>query len=142
MYARILVPLENSPADQTILTHARELAKRLGSTLVLIHVADGWVARNVNELALRESQEIREDRAYLEAVCGQLEAEGFDAEAVLAGGEPAKEIAAAAERERCDLIAMATHGHRLLEDVVKGSTATALRHLTKIPVLMVRTDNK
>jgi len=140
MYSRILVPLENSPADQTILTHARELAKRLGSTLVLIHVADGWAARNVNELELRESQEIREDRAYLEAVCGRLEAEGFDAEAVLAGGEPAKEIAAAAERERCDLIAMATHGHRLLEDVVKGSTATALRHLTKIPVLMVRTD--
>jgi len=136
MYSRILVPLENSPADQTILTHARELAKRLGSTLVLIHVADGWVARNVNELELRESQEIRE------AVCGRLEAEGFDAEAVLAGGEPAKEIAAAAERERCDLIAMATHGHRLLEDVVKGSTATALRHLTKIPVLMVRTDQK
>ena len=81
-------------------------------------------------------------RSYLEAVCGRLEAEGFDAEAVLAGGEPAKEIAAAAERERCDLIAMATHGHRLLEDVVKGSTATALRHLTRIPVLMVRTDQK
>ena len=44
MYSRILVPLENSPADETILTHARELAKRLGSTLVLIHVADGWAA--------------------------------------------------------------------------------------------------
>jgi len=142
MYSRILVPLENSPADETILAHARGLAKRLGSTLVLIHVADGWVARNVNELELRESQEIREDRAYLEAVCGRLEGEGFDAEAVLAGGEPAKEIAAAAERERCDLIAMATHGHRLLEDVVKGSTATALRQLTKIPVLMVRVDKK
>ena len=130
-----MLPLEHQVCS-------RELAKRLGSTLVLIHVADGWVARNVNELALRESQEIREDRAYLEAVCGQLEAEGFDAEAVLAGGEPAKEIAAAAERERCDLIAMATHGHRLLEDVVKGSTATALRHLTRIPVLMVRADKK
>jgi len=140
MYSRILVPLENSPADETILTHVRELAKRLGSSLVLIHVADGWVARNVNELDLRESQEIREDRAYLEDLCRRLEGEGFDADAVLAGGEPAKEIAAAAEREGCDLIAMATHGHRLLDDVVRGSTATALRHLTKIPVLMVRAD--
>jgi nucleotide-binding universal stress UspA family protein len=61
---------------------------------------------------------------------------------VLAGGDPATEIAAAAERERCDLIAMATHGHRLLEDVVRGSTATALRHITKVPVLMVRADKK
>jgi len=69
-------------------------------------------------------------------------AEGFDADALLAAGDPAKEIAAAAQREGCDLIAMATHGHRLLEDLVRGSTATALRHQTKIPILMVRAEKK
>lgn len=140
MYRRILVPLEHSPADATILDHARRLAKLCGAEVVLMHVADGWVARNVNELQLRESEEIREDRAYLERVCDDLRRDGLEAEAVLAGGEPAKEIAAAAEREGCDLIAMATHGHRLLADVVKGSTASALRHITRVPVLMVRAD--
>jgi len=142
MYRRILVPLEHSPADEAILTHVRALASRLGSSVVLLHVADGWVARNIKELDLRESEEMREDRAYLETVCARLQAEGLDVDAVLAAGEPAKEIAAAAEREGCDLIAMATHGHRLLGDVVKGSTATALRHATKIPILMVRADKK
>jgi len=142
MYRRILVPLEHSPADEAILTHVRALASRLGSSVVLLHVADGWVARNIKELDLRESEEMREDQAYLETVCARLQAEGLDADAVLAAGEPAKEIAAAAEREGCDLIAMATHGHRLLGDVVKGSTATALRHATKIPILMVRADKK
>jgi nucleotide-binding universal stress UspA family protein len=140
MYARILVPLEHSPADETILGHVRMLAQRLGSALVLIHVADGWVARNIKELDLRESEEMREDRLYLEEICERLQGEGLDVDAVLAGGDPAKEIAAAAEREGCDLIAMATHGHRLLDDVVHGSTATALRHATKIPVLMVRAE--
>jgi len=140
MYRRILVPLDHSPADETILNHVRELASRLGSSLVLLHVADGWVARNIKELDLRESEEMREDRVYLETVCGRLQAEGLDADAVLAAGEPAKEIAAAAEREGCDLIAMSTHGHRGLGDVVKGSTATALRHATKIPILMVRAE--
>ena len=138
MYRRILVPLEHSSADATILQHVRGLARLCKSELLLIHVADGWVARNLKELELRESEEIREDRAYLERLSAELRAEGFDADAVLAGGDPAKEIAAAAEREKCDLIAMATHGHRLLEDVVKGSTATALRHMTTVPVLMVR----
>jgi nucleotide-binding universal stress UspA family protein len=142
MYTRILVPLENSPADETILGHVRDLARRLGSSLVLIHVADGWVAQNIKELGLRESQEMREDRAYLEVLCAKLQAEGFDVDAVLAGGDPAKEIAAAAEREACDLIAMATHGHRLLADVVHGSVATALRHITKIPILMVRAERR
>jgi nucleotide-binding universal stress UspA family protein len=140
LYDRILVPLEHSPADDTIIAHARELARRLGSSLVLIHVADGWVARNIKELELRESEEMREDRGYLEDVATRLQGEGLDVDAVLAAGDPAKEIAAAAEREDCDLIAMATHGHRLLDDVVRGSTATALRHLTKVPILMVRAD--
>jgi nucleotide-binding universal stress UspA family protein len=140
MYARILVPLEHSPADETIIEHVRWLARRLGSALVLIHVADGWVARNIKELELRESEEMREDRVYLEQICQRLQGEGLDVDAVLAGGDPAKEIAAAAEREGCDLIAMATHGHRLLDDLVRGSTATALRHATTIPILMVRAE--
>jgi len=140
LYGRILVPLEHSPADDTVIAHARELARRLGSSLVLIHVADGWVARNIKELDLRESEEMREDRSYLEDVATRLQGEGLDVDAVLAAGDPAKEIAAAAEREDCDLIAMATHGHRLLDDVVRGSTATALRHLTKVPILMVRAE--
>jgi universal stress protein A len=142
MYTRILVPLEHSLADETILAHVRVLARRFGSALVLVHVADGWVARHIKELELRESEEIRDDRAYLQDMCARLETEGFDADAVLAAGDPAKEIAATAEREGCDLIAMATHGHRLLEDVVKGSTATALRHQTKIPILMVRAEKR
>src|SRR5437879_7255290 len=142
MYRRILVPLEHSPADEAILRHVRPLAKLSGASLVLLHVADGWVARNIRELDLRESEEMREDRAYLEQICARLTAEGFDADAVLAGGDPATEIAAAGEREGCDLIAMATHAHRLLGDVVRGSTATALRHITKIPGLTVRSDKK
>ena len=140
MYRRILVPLEHSPADEAILRYVRPLAKLSGASLVLLHVTDGWVARNIRQLDLRESEEMREDRAYLEQVGATLRAEGFDTDAVLAAGDPPKEIAEAAERERCDLIAMATHGHRLLGDVVHGSTATALRHMTKVPILMVRAD--
>ena len=96
------------------------------------------MARNITNLDLRESEEMREDRAYLTRTRETLEAEGLKAEAVLAGGDPAHEIAAAAEREHCDLIAMATHGHRGLGDIIHGTTANALRHLTEVPVLMVR----
>jgi nucleotide-binding universal stress UspA family protein len=81
---------------------------------------------------------MREDRAYLERVCSALRAEGLDADAVLAAGDPATEISDAAAREQCDLIAMATHGHRGLNDVMRGSVASELRHKTMVPVLMVR----
>lgn len=138
MYRRILVPLEHSDADRAILAHVRGLSRVCGASLVLIHVADGWAARNAALFELRESQEMRDDRQYLERLAAELESEGFEAEAVLAGGDPASEIAAAAEREECDLIAMSTHGHRLLTDLVLGSVANEVRHQTLVPVLLVR----
>ena len=138
MYRRILVPLEHTDTDRTILAHVRGLARTCGSSLVLIHVADGWAARNAARFELRESEEMRSDREYLEQLAEELETEGFEAEAVLAGGDPAAEIAAAATREKCDLIAMSTHGHKMLSDLVLGSVANEVRHQSLIPVLLVR----
>jgi nucleotide-binding universal stress UspA family protein len=138
MYRRILVPLEHSSYDRVILDHVRELARMCGSSLLLIHVADGWAARHQQSLKLRESEEMRVDRDYIEGLSQTLREEGFETESILAGGDPATEIAAAADRERCDLIAMATHGHRGLQDVFYGATANGVRHRTMVPVLMVR----
>ena len=138
MYHRILVPLENSAYDAFVLSHVRELARICGSSVVLMHVADGWAARNLRALTLRESEEMQGDRAYLEAQSAELRAAGIEAESLLAGGDPATEIVAAAEREHCDLIAMAVHGHRGIQDLLYGATANGVRHRTTIPVLMVR----
>jgi nucleotide-binding universal stress UspA family protein len=138
MYRRILVPLEHSACDAVILDHVRRLARSAGSSLVLIHVADGFAARNARALKLRESEELQQDRAYLDDLARQLEGEGFDAEALLAAGDPATEITLAAEREACDLIAMSTHGHRFIADLILGSVADEVRHRSLVPVLLVR----
>ena len=138
MYKRILVPLECSPYDEAILSHVRDLARVHGSSLLLIHVADGWAARNIHSLKLRESEEMHRDRDYLERVADALEAEGFVVDALLASGDPSAEITQAADRERCDLIAMSTHGHRWLSDLIYGSVANAVRHRSLVPVLLVR----
>ncbi|MDB4887728.1 MAG: usp [Gemmatimonadetes bacterium] len=138
MYHRILVPLECSDYDDAIMAHVKDLAQLCHASVVLIHVADGWAARNQHQLVLRESDEMKKDREYLEARCEALESAGIDAECVLAGGDPSSEIAAAAERERCDLVAMSTHGHRGMQDLLRGSVANDVRHRTTVPVLMVR----
>lgn len=142
MYTRILVPLEHSPYDDAILAHVRRLAHHCGASVVLIHVADGYAARNAATLHLRESEEMRVDRDYLERTCDALEGAGVSAECVLAGGDPAREITAAAEREGCDLIAMSTHGHRFVKDMLYGSVANEVRHQTRVPVLLVRGEPK
>ena len=138
MYKKILVALENGRADDTLVPHIAELALLLGSELLLVHVADGWAARNMAQLELRESEELKEDREYLDRTAAALEADGYSVDAVLAGGDPVREIIDAAERERCDLIAMSTHGHRFLKDLLFGSVAESVRHRCTIPVLLVR----
>lgn len=138
MYQRILVAVEHSPADRTILTHVEELARLTGSELLLVHVADGWAARHFDDLKLRESEEMKTDRAYLEGLRTDLVNQGFAVETRLAMGDPATELIKAAEEQHADLIAMSTHGHRFISDLVLGATADRVRHLVRIPVLLLR----
>ena len=138
MYNKILIPLENSAADQAILQHIRPLAKMTGASLLLMHVADGWVARNYEQLKLAESEEMKTDRAYLESVARTLQAEGFEVNHVLAMGEPSDEIVKFTRKHKVDLIAMSTHGHRFISDLLYGSTADKVRHLVDVPVLLLK----
>lgn len=138
MYHHILIPLENSPADETILAHIKPLARITGAKLLLVHVADGWVARNFNQLQLAESEEMKQDRAYLEKRTRELSAEGFTCAAVLALGEPSDEIIKLAGEKDIDLIAMTTHGHRLVSDILYGATADKVRHAVNVPVLLLK----
>ena len=142
MYQKILVALENSRADKSLLPHVAELAKRLRSRLLLVHVADGWVARNFDQLKLAESEEMKTDRSYLEATAAKMRSDGLEVSTHLALGDPPTEILKTAERENCDLIAMTMHGHRLLGDLIYGSTIHEVRHKTSIPVLLVRASKE
>jgi len=138
MYHHILIPLENSAADETILAHIKPLAQMTGAKLLLIHVADGWVARNFDRLQLAESEEMKQDRAYLEKRRAELSSEGFSCDAVLALGEPSDEIIKLSREKDVDLIAMSTHGHRFISDILYGATADKVRHAVNVPVLLIR----
>jgi nucleotide-binding universal stress UspA family protein len=142
MYQHILIPLENSATDRAILDHVIPLAKLTGAKLLLLHVADGWVARNFNQLKLAESEEMRSDRDYLEKIASELRDAGFSVATELALGNPPEEILKVAEAVGCDLIAMAGHGHRFFGDLFHGSTITEVRHHTNIPLLVLRAKKR
>ena len=103
-----------------------------------MHVADGWVARNFDRFGLAESEEMKDDRRYLEETAARLRNEGVIVSVRLALGDPPKEIVNSAREESCDLIAMTTHGHRLLGDLLFGSTIDEVRHRSDVPLLVVR----
>lgn len=138
MYRKILVTLENGPADASVIPHVRALALEVGAELLLLHVADGWAARNYEQLKLAESEEMRADSDYLESRAAELRGAGLRVDTQLALGNPPNEIVRIAASSGCDLIAMASHGHKLIGDFFHGSTIDRVRHNTMIPLLVVR----
>ena len=107
---------------------------------MLVHVADGWVARNFEQLKLQESDEMKEDRAYLATLTEELRGEGFEVQAVLAMGEPATEIIKLERTEPVDLIAMTTHGRSGMARFLFGSVAATVVRKAQLPVLLTRPD--
>ncbi|MFY9674728.1 MAG: universal stress protein [Terriglobales bacterium] len=136
MYNKILVTLDGTSSDRAIIEHIKQLATLAHSRLVLLHVADGWAARTYGPDAV--SPEITEDTAYLEKIRAEFESAGIPAQAELAFGEPASQIIEWVKQKGCDLVAMSTHGHRLLADIFLGATATRVRHNISAPVLLLK----
>ena len=136
MYKTILVTLDGTRSDQAIVEHVKQLAKLAQSRVVLLHVADGWAARTYGPDAV--SREITEDTAYLERVRAEFKAVGIPTEAELAYGDPVTEIVKWVKQKGCSLVAMSTHGHRFLADLVLGTTAIRVQHSLSVPVLLLR----
>ena len=136
LYKTILVTLEGTPTDRAIIEHIKPLAQAMQSRVVLLHVASGVPAKYHRTDAA--GKEVEESKAYLERVRAEFTAAGIPAEAELAYGEPAKEIVKWVKQKGCDLVAMSTHGHQFVADLVLGTTAFKVQHSLSVPVLLLR----
>ena len=138
MFKKILVALDHSTADAALLPKVKGLARLTGAEIMLLHVSTGWAALWQRDLNLSDSPEIEEDRKYLQKVQDEMLAEGFRVSSRHASGKPSDEILKSAREEGCDLIAMTTHGHRLLQDLIYGTTITRVRHESEVPIFLVK----
>lgn len=136
MYQTILLALDLTPTDRPIIDHVKELARIMHSRVVLLHVATGPAAQFHEEDAA--GKEVGESRAYLEGIRDELEAAGIPTTAELAFGVPVREIIKWVDEKGCDLVAMGTHGHKLLADLFLGATASRVQHNISVPVLLLR----
>ncbi len=138
MFKKILVALDHSKADSVLLPRVKELATLTQAEILLLHVSTGWAAQWQDNLNLSDSKEMKEDREYLESVAQKLREENFRVMARHERGEPARAILQTAREEHCDLIAMAPHGHKLIADLIHGTTIDKVRHESEIPIFLVK----
>jgi len=136
MYKTILVTLDGSQTDRAIIEHIKPLASMMHSRVVLFHVASGAQAKYYGSDA--SGTEVERGNEYLGQIREEMRRAGIEAEAELAFGDPAREIINWVKREGCDLVAMSTHGHHMLADLVLGTTAIRVQHNISVPVLLLR----
>jgi nucleotide-binding universal stress UspA family protein len=133
LYRKILVTIDCSPADDAILRHVSALARQNDAQVCLLHV--------VHSHTLDQDRVLREQaQACLQTHQAALQAQGVQAQVVIRSGEPDTEILAEIAAGGYDLVAMGTHGHTFIGDLLFGSVSRSLKHKISIPLLLLRSE--
>jgi nucleotide-binding universal stress UspA family protein len=135
-YERIVVAVDFSQDSLAALGSVKELARRLGSELILLHVSEALKVVPGSGLAEDERQAWQ---AELDAEVKRLADEGLRARGIVRGGFPvADEILAVAAEERADLLVIGTLGRTGLKERLLGTIADEVMRRAPCPVLVVR----
>lgn len=145
MYKHILVATDGSELSERSARHAVALAKLHGSKITAVTVTAPWSAVAIGEIAVAVPENDYEARAEanakrdLVAVAEIAKAAGVSETNVhLRNAQPWRAIIAEAEKVKCDLIVMGSHGRRGLEGFLLGSETQKVLTHAKVPVLVYR----
>jgi nucleotide-binding universal stress UspA family protein len=149
MYKNILLPVDGSERSERAAKECIALVKSTGAKVALIHVIphfhlhyQPWATpKSVHNKIEKEHEEDAKQFAQemVAKMTKRVKSEGIDCEGlVVVGDHPYEEIIRNAEKRKCDLIIMASHGHKGLNAVLLGSETVKVLTHSKLPVLVVR----
>ena len=145
MYKRILLPLDSSAMAEQALRHAIAQAARFRAELILLRVLEplpevSGMSRTALEQAKQQTTALA--REYLEGVAERARNQGITAQVATVEGRPSTEILGFAETYGVDLIVLCSRGYSGLSRWLMGSTADRVVRGAKVPVLLVRAEQK
>jgi len=131
MYKNILLLIDCSRVDQTIVDHIKILAGVHGSRVHLFNVIH---AHTLDQERIMMEQQTE----YFAKFTKEFKKENIEVDSSSALGEPDELILQKAGEPIWDLVAMATHGHKGFRDFILGSVSDILKHKLKKPLLLLR----
>jgi manganese transport protein len=134
-YKRIAITVDFSKHDEATIQHALTLGGK-DIDYLLIHIVESAIAKRLGKDA--HDLETQTDLQNLQSYSNDLQKLGFKTKIELGYGNRANEISKIIADNQIDVLVMGAHGHAGLSDLVFGSTVDAVRHLVKIPVLVVK----
>jgi len=145
MFKNILIPTDGSTRSHAAIQAGVELAKERGATVTGIYVIPEFHVISYQAEMLDDSRaqfetenEARAKKYLAEIAVAAKEAKvGFEGIAI-SSDHPYEEIIKVADEKRCDLIVMASHGHKGIKGILLGSETHKVLSHSKIPVLVYR----
>ena len=133
VYKKILVPIDCSPVDEAIITHVSALALQNQAEVYLLHI--------VHSHTLDQDRALhRKTNDCMQSYLKRLKEQGIDTTIIVRSGEPDREILREIKKNDYDLVAMATHGHNFIGDLLFGSVSRTLKHNISIPLLLIKPE--
>jgi len=135
LYKRIAIAVDFSDTDRFTIKNALGQGGK-NAEYILIHIVETAGARVFgNEI---NDFETVTDEQFIKKYVSRLTEKGFNVTWKLGFGTPKKSIAELVNNNNADLLVMGAHGHRLIKDILFGTTVDAVRHNIKVPILVVR----
>ncbi|HSH92038.1 MAG TPA: universal stress protein [Ramlibacter sp.] len=147
MYQKILVATDGSSLSKKAVRAAIGLAATTGAKLVVLNVVprypmsyyEGGANVTVEEIERTEKLWADKGQGLVDDVRRQAQAAGVDVKAVTTQSDMvAESIISAAQKHKCDLITMASHGRKGLKRLLLGSETQHVLTHSKVPVLVLR----
>ena len=147
MYQRILVATDGSTLSKKAVGSAISLAALAGAELVALKVIprypqsyfEGGLALQAAEVGRIEKQWAEDGQAIVDAVKKLALEQGVKTKAVTVKSDLVSDaIIAAAKKQKCDLIVMASHGRRGIKRLLLGSETQQVLTHSHVPVLVLR----
>ncbi len=136
MYKKVGIALEGKPErDKEIMQGALPLIRSLNPVIYLIHCVESATGRFIGDLVADKNAVEMEE--YLQGFANELKKDNIKIHTIITGGEPENEIARISKKEELELLIVGSHGHKMLKDIIYGSTVDELRHKVRIPVLAI-----
>ena len=149
MYKHIMLPVDGSELSLKAEKQCVAFAKSIGAKVSVIHVVphfhlhvSAW-ATPKTMITKIEDEHDEETKKVVQKMLAEVErrvkADGIECDSVLVVGDsPYEAIIENAEKRKCDLIMMASHGRRGVDAVLLGSETVKVLTHAKVPVLVVR----
>jgi manganese transport protein len=134
-YRRIAITIDFSDKDVLAI---KEAVRQGGKSAEyrLIHIVETAGARMYGDHI--HDKETQTDTSYIQEYIAELSVSGYKASYVLGYGSPKERIPVLVGEFKADLLVMGVHGHRMLKDILLGTTLDAVRHQVSVPIFIVK----